>query len=43
MRSAWSRVIAVLGLGAVLVAPAAPALSEADGVPGVDAPGYHAR
>jgi sugar lactone lactonase YvrE len=43
MRSAWSRITAVLGLGAVLVAPAASALSEADGVPGVDAPGYHAR
>ncbi|MDQ1517174.1 MAG: hypothetical protein QOE80_3004 [Actinomycetota bacterium] len=44
MRSAWSRVMtAVLGLGAVFVAPAPPAGSEADGVPGVDAPGYHAR
>jgi hypothetical protein len=44
MRSAWSRVItAVLGLGAFLVAPAAPATSEADGVSGIDAPGYHAR
>ena len=44
MRSAWSRVMtAVLGLGAALVAPAAPAVSAANGAPGVDAPGYHAR
>jgi sugar lactone lactonase YvrE len=46
MRSAWSRVMtAVLGLGAGLVAPAAPAGSEPVISPGppVDAPGYHTR
>ena len=43
MRSAAARVlIAVLGLGAALVAPDGPA-AAADGIPGIDAPGYRAR
>ena len=44
MRSAWTRVlVAVLGLGGVLVAPELPAGASADEATGVSAPGYRVR